>query len=82
LPELGITSFAPPDGAFYAWCDISHFTGDSQAWCAEVLAATGVALAPGIDFDLVNGTRMMRLSFCGQTEELDEALDRLVAHLA
>ena len=28
LPELGITSFAPPDGAFYAWCDIGHLTDD------------------------------------------------------
>ncbi len=82
LPELGITTFAPPDGAFYAWCDIGHLTSDSLAWCAEVLAATGVALAPGIDFDLAGGGRMMRLSFCGSTEELDEAVDRLAAYLA
>jgi aspartate/methionine/tyrosine aminotransferase len=82
LPELGITTFAPPDGAFYAWCDIGHLTSDSQAWCAEVLAATGVALAPGIDFDLAGGGRMMRLSFCGSTEELNEAVDRLAAYLA
>ena len=77
LPELGITAFAPPDGAFYAYCDVSHLTTDSQRWCADVLAATGVALAPGIDFDPVAGNRMMRLSFCGQTDELAEALDRL-----
>jgi aspartate/methionine/tyrosine aminotransferase len=82
LPELGITSFAPPDGAFYAWCDVSQLTSDSQAWCADVLAGTGVALAPGIDFDPVDGARFARLSFCGDTAELDEALDRLVAHLA
>ncbi|HEY3337840.1 MAG TPA: aminotransferase class I/II-fold pyridoxal phosphate-dependent enzyme [Propionicimonas sp.] len=82
LPELGITTFAPPDGAFYAWCDIGHLTSDSLAWCADVLAATGVALAPGIDFDLAGGGRMMRLSFCGSTGELSEALDRLARHLA
>ena len=82
LPELGITTFAPPDGAFYAWCDIGHLTSDSLAWCAEVLAATGVALAPGIDFDLAGGGRMMRLSFCGGTEELNEAVDRLATYLA
>lgn len=81
LPELGITSFAPPDGAFYAYCDVSHLTDDTQRWCQQVLDATGVALAPGRDFDPVDGHRMMRLSFCGQTAELDEALDRLVAHL-
>ncbi|MCW5952809.1 MAG: aminotransferase class I/II-fold pyridoxal phosphate-dependent enzyme, partial [Propionibacteriaceae bacterium] len=60
LPELGITSFAPPDGAFYAYCDVSHLTGDTQRWCEEVLTATGVALAPGIDFDPVDGHRTVR----------------------
>jgi len=82
LPELGITSFAPPDGAFYAWCDIGHLTEDSQAWCAETLAATGVALTPGIDFDPVDGNRFMRLSFCGAPDEIDEGIDRLVRYLA
>ena len=81
LPELGITTFAPPDGAFYAWCDIAHLTDDSQAWCADVLAATGVALTPGIDFDPVDGRRFMRLSFCGTAAELNEGIDRLVGYL-
>ncbi len=81
LPELGITSFAPPDGAFYAWCEIGHLTDDSQAWCADVLAATGVALAPGIDFDPTDGHRFMRLSFCGTSEEITEGIDRLVRYL-
>ena len=81
LPELGLDSFAPPDGAFYAYLEIGHLTDDSLLWCEQVLAATGVALAPGIDFDTVSGSRTARLSFCGQTEELDEALDRLAGHL-
>lgn len=82
LPQLGITEFAPPDGAFYLYCDISHLSDDSQHWCAEVLATTGVALAPGIDFDRRDGHRFVRLSFCGQTEEISEALDRLEAFLS
>lgn len=81
LPELGITSFAPPDGAFYAWCDIGHLTDDSQAWCADVLTSTGVALTPGIDFDPVEGHRFMRLSFCGTGAEISEGVNRLVAHV-
>ncbi len=81
LPELGITEFAPPDGAFYAYCNIAHLTDDSRAWCADVLQATGVALAPGIDFDPVDGHHTMRLSFCGGTEELHEGIDRLARHL-
>lgn len=79
LPELGIHSFAPPDGAFYAYCDVSHLTDDTTRWCAEVLERTGVAIAPGIDFDPVNGHHFVRLSFCGATDALDEAIDRLVA---
>lgn len=82
LPELGITNFAPPDGAFYVYCDVSHLTTDSQDWCADVLAGTGVAIAPGVDFDLAGGHRMARLTFCGETDVLEEALDRLAAHLA
>lgn len=81
LPELGIGTFAPPDGAFYVYCDISHLTDDSLTWCEGVLAATGVALAPGVDFDQVAGHQMIRLSFCGQTAELDEALNRLAGFL-
>ena len=81
LPELGITDFAPPDGAFYAYCDVAHLTRDSLAWCADILARTGVALTPGIDFDRAQGAHTIRLSFCGATAELDEGLDRLVAAL-
>ena len=82
LPELGITDFAPPDGAFYAYCDVSHLTRDSLTRCAAVLARTGVALAPGVDFDRVHGSHTVRLSFCGSTDDLNEGLDRLVAVLA
>ncbi|MDO5629568.1 MAG: aminotransferase class I/II-fold pyridoxal phosphate-dependent enzyme [Mobilicoccus sp.] len=90
LPELGITSFAPPDGAFYAYCDVAHLTDDSASWCADVLDATGVAITPGIDFAPVDparttpldGNRFVRLSFAGGTDEIDEALDRLVRFCA
>ncbi|WP_256842070.1 pyridoxal phosphate-dependent aminotransferase [Ornithinimicrobium cryptoxanthini] len=79
LPALGLGSFAPPDGAFYAWCDIAHLTDNSIRWCQDVLAATGVALTPGVDFDTARGHQWVRLSFAGATEEIDEALDRLDA---
>nr|WP_279672382.1 aminotransferase class I/II-fold pyridoxal phosphate-dependent enzyme [Flexivirga meconopsidis] len=81
LPELGIDAFAPPDGAFYAYCDVSHLTDDSIAWCQEVLDRTGVAIAPGVDFDPEHGNRFVRFSFCVEPAQLDEALDRLVAML-
>ncbi|WP_327148597.1 pyridoxal phosphate-dependent aminotransferase [Nocardia sp. NBC_01329] len=81
LAGLGITDLAPADGAFYAYADIGHLTGDSMAWCAEVLANTGVALAPGLDFDTVNGHRTIRLSFAGATAEIEATLTRLGDYL-
>src|ERR1700709_1953190 len=33
LPKLGLTSIAPPDGAFYIWADIAHLTQDSLSFC-------------------------------------------------
>ncbi|MEV0763919.1 pyridoxal phosphate-dependent aminotransferase [Nocardia sp. NPDC050435] len=81
LTSLGITDLAPADGAFYAYADIGHLTDDSRAWCAQVLAATGVALAPGIDFDTVNGHRTVRFSFAGATADIETALTRLGHHL-
>ncbi|MGW0248156.1 pyridoxal phosphate-dependent aminotransferase [Nocardia goodfellowii] len=81
LTALGITDLAPADGAFYAYADIGHLTDDSRRWCAEVLAATGVALAPGIDFDTANGHRTIRFSFAGATADIEEALVRLKHYL-
>ncbi|GEM29807.1 pyridoxal phosphate-dependent aminotransferase [Nocardia neocaledoniensis] len=77
LPSIGITDLAPADGAFYAYADIGHLTNDSLAWCERVLAETGVALAPGLDFDTVHGIRTIRFSFAGATDDIAAALDRL-----
>ncbi|MFF0814780.1 pyridoxal phosphate-dependent aminotransferase [Rhodococcus sp. NPDC003318] len=77
LPRLGITELAPADGAFYVYADIGHLTDDSTTWCANLLNETGVALAPGIDFDVVRGDRTLRISFAGATAEVEEALSRL-----
>lgn len=77
LPRLGIDTYAPPDGAFYAWCDVSHLTDDSLAWCAHVLAETGVAITPGVDFDPVDGHGFVRMSFAGDPADVTQALNRL-----
>jgi len=77
MPSLGLTSIAPPDGAFYIWADIGHLTQDSLGFCEKLLRETGVATAPGIDFDPVNGHRFMRFSFAVSTPEIREALLRL-----
>ena len=77
LPKLGIDRLAPADGGFYVYADVSHLTADSMAFCRRLLAETGVAVAPGIDFDPVHGDRFVRLCYAGATDDLHEALVRL-----
>ncbi len=82
LRELGIDRVAPPDGAFYLYADISEFTDDSSKFCAELLGDTGLAIAPGVDFDTVRGGSFVRLSFAGPAADIDAALHRLGAWLS
>ncbi|PZQ64362.1 MAG: aminotransferase [Phenylobacterium zucineum] len=78
LPALGLEKIAPPDGAFYIWADIGALTDDSLSFCKELLQDTGVATAPGIDFDPVEGRRFIRMSFAVSTPEIEDAIRRLI----
>ena len=82
LPTLGLRSIAPPDAAFYIYADIGHLTDDSLAFCERLLRDTGVATAPGVDFDPVDGRRFMRFSFAVSTAEVEEALRRITPWFA
>jgi aspartate/methionine/tyrosine aminotransferase len=77
LPRRGITRLAPADGAFYVYADVGHLTDDTMAFAHRLLATTGVALAPGVDFDTTDGGRYLRMSFAGDGAEISEALERL-----
>ena len=77
LRHLGLTRLAPADGAFYVYADVADFTTDSLGFCRRLLADTGLAIAPGIDFDTVLGGSFVRLSFAGPTGDIEEALHRL-----
>jgi len=79
LPALGLEKIAPPDGAFYIWADVGRYTDDSLAFCKQLLQDTGVATAPGIDFDPVEGRRFIRMSFAVSTPEIEQAI-RLMIH--
>ena len=81
LPRLGLDRLAPADGAFYVYADVGHLTDDSMAFCHRLLAETGVATAPGVDFDTAVGNRFVRLSFAGSPAKVSEALERLAAWL-
>jgi aspartate/methionine/tyrosine aminotransferase len=77
LRSIGLERLAPTDGAFYVYADVSDFTADSLSFCSNLLADTGVAIAPGIDFDTVHGGSFVRLSFAGPTSDIEEALRRI-----
>ncbi|GAA3842668.1 pyridoxal phosphate-dependent aminotransferase [Brevibacterium ammoniilyticum] len=86
--DLGFTDMAPPDGAFYMYAridDILERSGGRFAtatqWCEDLLEATGVAFAPGDDFDSVDGWRSVRLSLAVGADRTAEALDRVLDHL-
>jgi aspartate/methionine/tyrosine aminotransferase len=77
LPALGLRRIAPPDGAFYIYADIGHLTEDSMDFCMQLLRDTGVATAPGIDFDPVEGGHFMRFSFAVSTDRIEDAIGRI-----
>ena len=78
LPALGLNAIAPPDGAFYLYADVRHLTDDSLAFCEALLRDTGVATAPGIDFDPDDGRHFIRISFAVSTAETRDAIVRML----
>lgn len=81
LPRVGFDKLAPSDGAFYIYSDVAHLTNDAQAFCQKILAETGVATTPGVDFDSQRGDHFMRFSYAGHFDDMVEATKRLKAYL-
>ena len=79
LPKAGFDRLAHADGAFYLYADVGAMTNDSAEFCRRMLAETGVAATPGLDFDPARGNRFVRFSFAGATADMAEAARRLIA---
>jgi aspartate/methionine/tyrosine aminotransferase len=77
LPAIGLDKLAPADGAFYIYADVSQWTDDSLSWAARLLDEAGVAVAPGIDFDTVDGGRFIRMCFAGDGDDIARAVELL-----
>jgi aspartate/methionine/tyrosine aminotransferase len=77
LPKAGITEMHPVDGAFYIYADIARFTNDSIGFSKRMLEETGVAATPGLDFDPIEGSHYLRLSFAGSESDCRETVARL-----
>ena len=82
LREAGFTRFAPPDGAFYVYADVSELTDDSRALARDILDNAGVAVTPGLDFDPVRGHHWLRFSYARSTQDIAEGLGRLKTYMA
>ncbi len=79
LPKAGFDRLAPADGAFYLYADVTRMTNDSESFCQRMMAETGVATAPGTDFDPERGSGFLRFCFAGSAEEIAAAAERLRA---
>jgi len=82
LRAAGFTSFAPPDGAFYVYADVSGITDDSRVLARDILDKAGVAVTPGLDFDPIRGHQTLRFSYARSTADIAEGIARLKAYMA
>ena len=74
LQQLSDVVVVPPQGAFYAFPDISAYGLDSMTFCQQLLNQQGLAVVPGVAF---GDDRCIRLSCAVTTATIDDGLDRL-----
>jgi aspartate aminotransferase len=67
-----------PQGAFYAWVNISETGMSAEELCRIMLEEAGVAAIPGAAFG-PDGTDFVRFSFASSTATLREAVQRIQA---
>jgi aspartate/methionine/tyrosine aminotransferase len=77
LPQAGLDSFLPADGAFYLYTDVSRYSTDSFAFAKRMLEEAGVAATPGIDFDPERGQNFLRLCYAGSRDDMRRAVERI-----
>ena len=74
LRSLPGVELQPPEGAFYAFPDVSAWGLDSLTLCARLLEEQGLALVPGVAF---GDDRCIRLSCAASEATLLDGLERL-----
>lgn len=82
LQSLGFKIPVIPDGAFYIYADVSHFSDDSFVFSKQLLDNAHVAAVPGIDFGPYRAKNMLRFSYATPKERLETAAERLHKYLA
>ena len=79
LAHVPNVRFAPPDGAFYAFVDVSAH-GSSIDVARRILERRGVVTIPGEAFGR-NGAGWLRLSFAATEDRIREGVRRIAAEL-
>ncbi|WP_066272139.1 pyridoxal phosphate-dependent aminotransferase [Hydrogenophaga palleronii] len=91
LNRLGLNVPVQPDGAFYAWADVSNLCerwgippqtsrpdqGGSWSLAFELMQRCQLATTPGRDFGLADPGRYLRFSTANSMAQLQEAVARL-----
>jgi aspartate/methionine/tyrosine aminotransferase len=80
LNALPGVSCRTPQGAFYAFPDVSRTTIPSEELAGRLLEEAGVALLAGEGFG-AHGKRHLRISYASSRDRLELALDRIRAFL-
>ena len=74
LQRLKGLVLVPPNGAFYAFPDISAYGLDSMRFCKALLDQEGLAVVPGVAF---GDDRCVRISSAVSSATIDDGLGRL-----
>ncbi|WP_135366567.1 pyridoxal phosphate-dependent aminotransferase [Halosimplex halophilum] len=78
IDGIPAVSVAPPEGAFYAFVDVSALSGTDTEIAERLLTDRGVVTAPGSAFG-AGGEGHLRLSFANGLDRLEAGLDRFAA---
>jgi aspartate/methionine/tyrosine aminotransferase len=81
LPQAGLDTFLPADGAFYLYADVSKFTADSLSFTRQMLEEAHVAATSGVDFDPIHGRSFVRFSYARSADDMREAVERITRWL-
>ncbi|GIF04285.1 aminotransferase class I/II-fold pyridoxal phosphate-dependent enzyme [Actinoplanes siamensis] len=77
LARIGLPVPVPPDGAFYAYFDVTGTGLTAWEFCRRALEEAHVAVTPGRDFGAATAESHVRLSYAASREALREGLARL-----
>lgn len=77
LAEIGLPLEVEPNGAFYAYFNISSTGLNAWTFCERALKEAHIALTPGRDFGEATADTHVRLSYAASREALREGLNRL-----